>query len=86
MVKDSHKFVIILTYKGGSIHLGFDSLAQCVSLMEGQIEEKDPMRMFNYVQDALNEEAIVEGVTYNILDIDSYSDIYGEDSDEDDVE
>lgn len=75
-VKDSHKFVIILDYKGGSIHLGFDSLAQCVSLMEGQIEEKDPARMFNYVQDALNEEVTVDEVTYNILDIDSYRDIY----------
>lgn len=81
-VKDSDKFVVVLSYAKGSIDLGFQSLAQAVSLVENQIEETDPSKMSDYIKSAIEDEVIVEGVTYNILDANSYFDIYGEEDGE----
>jgi hypothetical protein len=83
-VKDSNKFVVILSYLGTDIALGYDSLGEAVILVESQIDEADTAKMFNYVQEALNEGGVtVEGITYKVMDSLTYFDLYETETDED---
>lgn len=81
-VKDTDKFAVVISYAKGSIDLGFPSLSAAVSLVENQIEETDPSKMADHIKSAIDDEVTVEGVTYNILDANSYFDIYGEEDGE----
>lgn len=83
-VKDTHKFAIVISYAQGSISMGFDNLADVIRLIEGQVEISDPSKILSVVQEAIEEEVTVDGVTYNVLDAITYFDLYESDEDEDD--
>lgn len=81
-VKETDKFAVMLSYAKGSIDLGFESLGKAITLVEGQIEETDPAKMVEYVKAAIEEEVTVDGVTYNIVDANTYFDVYSEVADD----
>lgn len=83
-VKETDKFAVILSYAKGSIDLGFESISAAVSLVDNQIEESDPAKIAEYIKEAIDGEVTVDGVTYNIVDVNTYFDVYaGDDEDED---
>lgn len=81
-VKDTDKFAVVISYSKGSIDLGFNSLAEAISLVDNQIGETDSAKVIEFVRAAIEDEVTVEGVTYNIMDVDSYFDVYSEEDGE----
>jgi hypothetical protein len=75
-----HKAVVIVTpAKGDLVVHGFYKLIDAISFVDQQVVSED--KKATSILDALNDEAMIEGAIYNILDIQSYVDIY-EDEDE----
>lgn len=76
----NHKAVVVIS--GVELHFGFTSVAKAIEFIEENLPKDN--KLIDNIASALGDGVDIGGSEYQILDIDSYADVYSVDEDDED--
>lgn len=75
----THKAVVVI--EGVELHLGFPSVAKAIEFIEFNLLKDNTL--IDKIADSLGDGVEINNTVYQILDIESYIDVYSKDDEED---